>query len=80
VCVCTGIRGIHSKKLYHIGRRIPFWVRTLLPTLNFDLEEEVLSFLFPVCLLVFVFVCMCLHARVYVEMCALFLSLYWLRM
>ena len=32
--------GVHTKKLYHIGQRIPFWVRAMLPGLNFDLEEE----------------------------------------
>jgi hypothetical protein len=32
--------GVHTKKLYHIGQRIPFWVRAILPGLNFDLEEE----------------------------------------
>jgi len=31
---------VHTKKLYHIGQRIPFWVRAMLPGLNFDLEEE----------------------------------------
>jgi hypothetical protein len=31
---------VHTKKLYHIGQRIPFWVRAILPGLNFDLEEE----------------------------------------
>ena len=32
--------GVHTKKLYHIGQRLPFWVRSVLPGLNFDLEEE----------------------------------------
>jgi hypothetical protein len=35
-----GLRGVHTKKLYHIGQRLPAWVRMLLPGLNFDLEEE----------------------------------------
>ena len=37
--LCTRA-GVHTKKLYHIGQRIPFWVRAILPALNFDLEEE----------------------------------------
>lgn len=37
--LCTRA-GVHTKKLYHIGQRIPFWVRAILPGLKFDLEEE----------------------------------------
>lgn len=35
-----GITGVHTRKLYHIGQRLPLWVRAMLPGLNFDLEEE----------------------------------------
>ena len=35
-----GIVGVHTKKLYHIGRRLPLWVSALLPGLSFDVEEE----------------------------------------